>query len=124
MRIPRKEIAIKILFLLLVLALPFAAQAQNACGTNTGSDALPNPICAPNILTFLKNLYKNFVIYVAGPLAVVLFVWGAFLFLTAAGSEERVRKGKDTMLWTTVGFALLLLVEVIAQLVHDLIVGP
>ena len=111
------------LFMLLLVTFSPFAFAQTAVGTNPPSTGvpLPNPLGVTTILDFLQKLYDNFLIFVAPPLAVALFVWGAFLFLTSAGNEDRVKSGKATMLWTAVGFGLLLMVEILAKLIADLL---
>jgi len=40
---------------------------------------------------------------IIGSLTLLAFVVGGFLWLTSAGSPERVKKGKDIMVWATIG---------------------
>ena len=57
------------------------------------------------------------VLGLVGSLALAMFIWGGFNWMTAAGSSEKVQKGKDIMIWATLGlivifasYALVLLV--------------
>lgn len=38
-----------------------------------------------------------------GIVVIVMIVYGAFEWLTSMGSDEKVKKGRDTMLWAAVG---------------------
>lgn len=40
---------------------------------------------------------------VIGSLALLMFVWGGFLWLTSAGNSDQVTKGKNTMIWAAIG---------------------
>ena len=40
---------------------------------------------------------------IVGSLTLLMLVWGGFMWLTSAGSPERVKKGADTMLWAAIG---------------------
>ncbi len=40
---------------------------------------------------------------IVGSLTLFMLVWGGFLWLTAAGNEERIKKGTQTMLWAAIG---------------------
>ncbi len=39
-------------------------------------------------------------------LAVILIIWSGFLFVTALGNDEKIKKAKKTFLWTLVGTAV------------------
>lgn len=38
-----------------------------------------------------------------GTAALVMFIYGGFLYMTSAGNEERVTKGKKTIVWAILG---------------------
>jgi len=40
---------------------------------------------------------------IVGSLGLAMFVWGGFLWLTAAGEEKRIKQGWETMVWAAVG---------------------
>lgn len=43
---------------------------------------------------------------IVGSVALVMMVYGGFQWLTAAGNEEKIKKGTQTMLWSVVGLVL------------------
>jgi len=47
-----------------------------------------------------------------GMFAVIMFLWGAFQYVTAYGSEEAAKKAKNTIIWAVAGIALLALANV------------
>lgn len=43
---------------------------------------------------------------VIGSLALVMFIFGGFLWMTSAGNPESVKKGRDILLWATLGMVI------------------
>ena len=66
----------------------------------TGCNLCDAAVVTQNIIIFLTK--------VAIPLAVAMIVWGAIIFMTAAGSEDRVKKGKDTITKAVIGLIIVL----------------
>lgn len=44
---------------------------------------------------------------ITGVLAVIAFIWGGIEWMTSAGNESRVKKGKDMMLWAILGLVVI-----------------
>lgn len=61
---------------------------------------------------------------IAGSLALAMFVWGGFLWLTAAGEESRVKAGWDTFINATIGIAIILGSWVIINTLMLFLVSP
>lgn len=68
----------------------------------------PNDPNACNITAFIKWIKQliNFLLTIAIPIGVLFIAYGAFVIMTAGGSEERVRKGKDVITAAVVGIAI------------------
>jgi uncharacterized membrane protein required for colicin V production len=49
----------------------------------------------------------NAVLGLVGSVALAMFIYGGVLWMTAAGSNERVQKGKDVILWATIGLVVI-----------------
>jgi len=113
--------------LVLVLSLGFFASnsvyAQDAGGgatidnTNSGSSgtvSLQNPLCPasnPNCVTpqsFIGRVI-NALLGVVGSVALLMFIYGGFLWMTSQGNEKQVQTGKDILLWAAIGMALIFL---------------
>lgn len=59
----------------------------------------------------------------AEPIAVLMVIYAAFLLITSASSEDRVRRARATLLYVIVGLAVLILSKTFVSLVKN-ILGP
>lgn len=55
--------------------------------------------------------------------AIIFLIIGAYNFVTAAGSPEKVEAGKKSIMWALVGVAVALLARGLIVLVRKVIVG-
>lgn len=74
--------------------------------------SLPNPLCPdndPNCVTvpLLIGRIIKAVLGIVGSIALLMFVYGGFLWMTSAGNREKVEKGKETLIWATIGLAVI-----------------
>lgn len=87
---------------LLFLALPVLAQ---------DTVKLPNPIgpqeVTPNVVLSFAGKVANGFIGVSGTIALVMFIYGGFLWLTSRGEPDKIKKGKDIFIWSVVGLAII-----------------
>lgn len=51
--------------------------------------------------------------YLAGGLAVVFFLAGAFTWVTSGGSEEKVKRGRQIVLYVVIGLAVVMLAKAV-----------
>ncbi len=86
----------KILLSLTLLALPYSASAV----------ALTNPINIKTPEDLIANIIK-FILGITGSIALLLFVYGGFLWMTSAGNSEQVTKGKNVFIWATIGLIVI-----------------
>jgi len=121
--INKKAILISLLALITIFQLPVTALAQ---GLNLAPDC--NPALPPNatpeqiqklvkpgdstspcnisaFLTWIRKLI-NFLLTIAIPIGVIFVVWGGFVIMTAGGSEDRVKKGKQIITAAVIGLAI------------------
>jgi uncharacterized membrane protein YjfL (UPF0719 family) len=47
------------------------------------------------------------VLGIVGSLALVMFIFGGLTWMTAAGNTERVTKGKNILIWATIGLIVI-----------------
>jgi len=81
-----------------------------AVGENppSGVIQLDNPLTTATFTELLDRII-GFLIAVSIPLAAALIVWGGFQIMTAGGSPDKIKDGKNTILYTIVGFTIVLL---------------
>jgi len=86
-----------VLLSLWAMLLPFAAQAQVT---------LTNPLGENDVRVIIGTVIKG-ALSVSGTLALLMFVYGGILWLTDMGKGDGVKKGKDILVWSTLGIILI-----------------
>ena len=105
MRINQKKI--QSLLIIVFLLLPLFTYAIEASDGGGGTVSLPNPlgdVKNPNIV--IGNIIAA-ILTLVGSLALLMFVYGGLVWMTAAGNKEKVSKGKDILIWATIGMAVI-----------------
>ena len=70
------------------------------------SSAIINPIkynTFPEVFAAIVSFLKTF----GGPVAIIMFLYGGFLYLTSGGSQEKVKMAHRTMTWSAVGLGVI-----------------
>lgn len=78
------------------LSLPIGAQAA----------VLTNPLETTNINEVIGRLITS-LLGVTGSIALLMFVYGGFLWLISAGEPDKVKKGKEVMKWSVLGLVVI-----------------
>ncbi len=109
----------KILFVLIVcglvaVLLPSFVLAQTTANKCTPQNCANTPGCLCNPLgtadlPSLIGRVISAVLGIVGSIALLMFIYGGFLWLTSAGSTERITKGKNVLVWATIGLAIIFL---------------
>ncbi len=66
-----------------------------------------NPLHSPTLGDFIKVI-ANIIMQIGGIVAVVFIIWSGFLFVTARGNEEQLKKARSVFFWTIIGAVILL----------------
>ena len=64
------------------------------------------PAGTTDIPVLLGNIISS-VLGVIGSLALVMFIYGGATWMLSAGNQERVTKGKQILIWATVGIIII-----------------
>lgn len=76
-------------------------------GTTGGSSAnLTNPINANSVPELVGNII-NVALSIVGSLALIMFIYGGFTWMLAAGNEQAIEKGKNILTWATIGLVVI-----------------
>lgn len=81
---------------------------------------IKNPLVAENFEDIINNLI-DFVFNIAIVLTPLMIILGGVLFVTAAGNLEQVTRAKKIIIWTLVGFFIVLLAKGISDLIATLL---
>ncbi|MBT6819091.1 MAG: hypothetical protein HOA57_01815 [Candidatus Magasanikbacteria bacterium] len=92
------------------VTLPGSKEDGKASGKKAGSGAtfvkLDNPLGTTDIRILLGKIVSKGM-SILGSVTLLVFVYGGFLWLTSAGSAEKVKKGSQTMMWAVIGLFLI-----------------
>lgn len=106
------------IFSIIILLFCFLSSAQNVLAADTIS--LTNPLTdsstSIDIPTLIGNIIHS-VLGIVGSLALVMFIYGGLLWMTSAGKQEQVTKGRDAMLWAAIGIIIIFSAYALVNLV-------
>lgn len=86
-------------------AMPIAAPALAQESSST-TVTLYNPLGEEDARVIVGRVIKG-VLSVIGSLALLMFMYGGVLWLTSGGNPEMVKKGKEILIWTTLGIVVI-----------------
>ena len=103
----RKTLSILALLLIILPILVLAADPV----------IIDNPLDATTTEEIIENLI-GFLFKIGIVLAPLMIIIGGFLFVTAGGNIEQVNRAKKIIIWTLIGFLIVLLAQGIMNLIE------
>lgn len=88
----------------------FAAEdrvEQGAAPDNSGVVELPNPLGNIETMPQLANQVIRGGLGIVGSLTLLMFIYGGWLWLMSAGDSKKIDQGKNIIIWSTVGLAII-----------------
>lgn len=80
----------------------------NPDGTKSAQTvSLPNPLGNDVTIPGLIGRVIKAILSIVGSLALVMFIYGGFTWMLAAGSSEKVKQGKDIIVWAAIGLIII-----------------
>jgi len=95
---------------LLLGALPAMAQG------------IPNPLGTGTTLMNVIDRFIDYALVLLVPLSIIMVLLTGFFYMTAGGNEEKVKRAHQTLIWTVIGIAIVLLAKS-AQLIIQSALG-
>jgi len=98
------------IFLYLVILNPvLAADQKEDSSVPNKTVSLPDPLgmneqSDPRVLI---GRIINAVLGIVGSLALAMFIYGGFIWMTSTGNAEQVTKGKNILIWATIGLVII-----------------
>jgi hypothetical protein len=99
------------------LALPACSwngsQDKSKCSTDSGNGVgntsidLHSPLGDKITVPILIRNIINAALGIVGSLALLMFIYGGFTWMLAAGNEQAVEKGKNILTWATIGLIVI-----------------
>ena len=81
---------------------------------------IENPLGSEDISAY--DLYARLIfgfLGFTGVVALVMFIIGGFTLMTAAGNTDKIKKGRDTLIWATLGIIIVFASYAILRLVFQ-----
>ncbi len=111
-----KKISLFVLSLFFCSTVIFGAQFNTVSATtssstknkNSSSVQLSNPLGTTSVQTLIGRVIDA-ILGIVGSLALLMFIYGGFTWMTASGNEQSVTKGKNILMWAAVGLAVIFL---------------
>lgn len=74
---------------------------------DVSSTELQNPLGKDvTVYTLIGRIIKA-VLGLVGSIALIMFIYGGVVWMTSAGSAANVKKGRDAILWSAIGMAVI-----------------
>lgn len=83
---------------------------------------LYNPVRANSVPELIGSIIQG-VLGVVGALALFYLVWGGIMWMTSGGNSDKVKKGKDAIVWAIFGLAIIFFSYTVVNFVLDSITG-
>ena len=81
--------------------------ANKADTSNNNGVQIPNPLGENLTIPQLANRFITLALGLSGVLALIAFIYGGVMYLTAGVNSKNVQTGKDAMKWAVIGLFLI-----------------
>ncbi|MFH0956062.1 MAG: pilin [Candidatus Falkowbacteria bacterium] len=122
----------KTFVILLIITSVFILSAQicfaaDCSGTSKdGTVKLCNPLTgtqtSEGIPTLLGKIISS-ILGVVGSLALVMFIYGGATWMLSGGNQEQVTKGKNILIWATIGIVIIFTAYALVRFVLTTVTG-
>ncbi|MFA6027410.1 MAG: hypothetical protein WC752_00585 [Patescibacteria group bacterium] len=89
---------------------------------SSSSTELTNPISESNPTIIIANVIRA-MLGVLGAVTLLMFIYGGFMLVFSQGNEEKLKKGRGTLIWAIIGMAIVLTSYSILSYVFKIIAG-
>ena len=107
---------------LLIFLFAKQVSAQITGPVTGGPYTLPNPLGQTDVIKVINNVL-NYLIYISIPILAIMILWGGFQILTAREDPKGVTNGKHTILYSAIGFTVILVSKGIALILLTILGG-
>lgn len=100
----------------------FAGAEEQAAGHEESGNGISNPLQCDSVQECIGNFIQT-LLGIVGSLALVMFIYGGFMWMLSGGNEQRIKKGKDILVWSTLGLLIIFTSYAILTFVFKAFVG-
>ena len=100
--------------------VPGGGGAPGGAGKKSAYE-LPNPL--GNISTFAEIIDRvtGYLIVIAAPIVTLMILFAGFKILTAGDNPENLKSAKQMILWTVIGYAIILISKGVTLIIKQLL---
>ena len=84
------------------------------------TNRIKNPLESNDIFELIRKLYRGIMMIII-PLLIVFVVYSGFIFVTAQGNDEKLKKAKANAKYAAIGIAIILGAEIIISILESLL---
>jgi len=109
-----------VIFILLFSAVPVWAQEECEVSCPPDTICIPNPLRWCTLDDFIFAII-TFIFWIATAIAPLLIIIAGFYFITSAGNPSQVQTAKRIILYTLVGYAIILLSNGLVSVIKEIL---
>lgn len=106
----------KIITIFWLSTLPLLTWAADT--KKSGQMVLDNPLSVDSVPLLINNVIKG-IMGIVGAVSLLYLVLGGLMWLTSQGNTEKVKKGKETIVWAVAGLAMIFFSYVILNFIFE-----
>lgn len=116
------------LFLAVLTGTPLIGTAITVSPLPSGP-CTTDTVCIKNPLQFesleqLLDAIIDFLIKIGAPLAVIMIIYAGLTWMFAAGEPEKISKARSIIIWTIVGYSIILVAKGILLVIQSVLGVP
>lgn len=92
------------------------------CYASTTEGELTNPLGTKSIPELIGRIIKG-ALGIVGSLSLIMFIFGGLTWMTSGGNEEKIKKGKQIIIWSVFGIVVIFTSYSVLNLIFE-ILGP
>jgi hypothetical protein len=77
-----------------------------------------NPPVGGDLADLIEKIW-TWLYWISFPIAVLMIIVAGFMFVTASGNENQIKKAKDLLLYTFIGFLVIIISQGVVNLIKD-----
>ncbi|NUM25654.1 MAG: hypothetical protein HUU49_03470 [Candidatus Buchananbacteria bacterium] len=113
---------LKFLTFISIFSLALAIVFLGAASAVLAAEGIENPLGIDDPREIIGNVIRA-ILGIVGSLALAIFIFGGFTWITSAGNDEKVKKGKEMITWAAFGLVVIFLSYALVTFVIGAIVG-
>ncbi|MBI1912128.1 MAG: hypothetical protein HYS21_09010 [Deltaproteobacteria bacterium] len=83
---------------------------------------MDNPLNTDSPQKLIGQIIKGF-LGIVGSVALAMFIYGGFTWMLSAGNSTQVEKGKNILIWATIGLVFIFSAYAVLQFIFQDILG-